>query len=187
MEIRNLDAYFSPPEILESLFEEENIPQNIWEPSCGNGQLSQALIEKYNRNVFSSDIENYGYINQNELKDFFEYDKAPNNSEAIITNPPFYCIKDYIQHAKKLVRYVYIFGKLTLLESHDRTPVLEDGTWKFVYPFRNRIPTMHRLGYTGKKNSSAIAFAWYVFDTQHDGSLAKIKRITCNFDKDKYK
>lgn len=82
---------------------------------------------------------------------------------------------------------VILFGKLTILESEDRTPILDCGKFVKVYPFKNRLPTMHREGWEGSKNSSSIAFAWYVFDNNHDGSDATVKRIVCKYDREKYK
>lgn len=195
MEERQLDAYFTPSEAITALTQKIIVPELIWEPSCGGGNISEELKRK--SIIYSSDIHDYGYQYMNECKDFFDFTEAPlyknprtgkeEKFDCIFTNPPFYCINDYIRHAKSLCLKVIVFSKIQLLESIDRTDILEDGTFESMYIFRNRVPTMHRLGYTGKRNSSAMAFGWFVFNKNHDGSPAKFYRITCDYDKNKYK
>lgn len=190
MDVRGLDAYFTPEEAVEAFTNEYQLPKLIWEPSCGAGNIS-SYLENKGHQVYSSDIYDYGYNKQFAVKDFFNYNEAPEINgqkvDCIFTNPPFYCVNDYIRHAKKLCSEVIVFCKLQLLESIDRTDILEDGKFVKFYAFRNRVPTMHRLGYEGKKNSSAMAFAWYVFNNNHDGSPATFHRITCKYDPLKYK
>jgi hypothetical protein len=38
-----------------------------------------------------------------------------------------------------------------------------------VHVFRKRLPMMHRDGWTGKRASSGIAFAWFCWDRNHRG------------------
>jgi hypothetical protein len=38
-----------------------------------------------------------------------------------------------------------------------------------VHVFANRLPMMHRDGWEGRKVSSAVAFAWFVWDANHRG------------------
>ena len=38
-----------------------------------------------------------------------------------------------------------------------------------IHVFRNRLPMMHRHGWTGNKATSAIAFAWFIWDRSHRG------------------
>lgn len=188
MKERKLDAYFTPPEALESLLKYENLSNDYcWEPSCGSGNLSSVLKFK-NIPVFSSDIFDYGYIHQNETKDFFEYKNLPDKRiSTIITNPPFFCWTKYVKHAISLAEKVIILGKLTILESETRTPVLDTGYFEKCYVFKNRLPMMHREGWEGNKNSSSIAFAWYVFGKNALDEGAIIKRIKCEYDPNKYK
>ena len=128
MDDRGLDAYFTPWQVLDAIKQYEDLKLPTFEPSCGSGNLSEYL-RSIGTDVYSSDITNYGYKFQNETKDFFEYDNMPYGYEQIITNPPFYCWSKYAQHAKKLCNKVILLGKLTILESQERTEVLEDGTF----------------------------------------------------------
>ena len=49
------DYYTTEPKALELLLELEEFSKNIWEPACGEGHLSEVLIEK-GFNVLSSDL-----------------------------------------------------------------------------------------------------------------------------------
>jgi hypothetical protein len=59
--------------------------------------------------------------------------------------------------------------RLTFLESERRSEILEDRGLARVYVFRQRLPMMHRDGWQGPKASSAMAFAWFVWDRAHNG------------------
>ena len=62
-----------------------------------------------------------------------------------------------------------MLARLALLEFERRTNILERGALARVHVFRNRLPMMHRDGWTGPRASSAMAFAWFVWDRNHSG------------------
>jgi hypothetical protein len=61
----------------------------VWEPACGTGQMSEAL-KAAGASVYSSDIEDYGYVGLDAVLDFVA-GQHPNTVRfsAIVTNPPF--------------------------------------------------------------------------------------------------
>jgi hypothetical protein len=59
--------------------------------------------------------------------------------------------------------------RLAFLESERRSPLLDRGLLARVHVFKNRLPMMHRHNWRGPRASSAIAFAWFVFDRDHQG------------------
>jgi hypothetical protein len=59
--------------------------------------------------------------------------------------------------------------RLAFLESIRRTPILDSGALARVHLFKRRCPMMHREGWTGPRITSALAFAWFVWDRGHDG------------------
>jgi hypothetical protein len=69
--------------------------------------------------------------------------------------------------------------RLAFLESERRSPILDGGQLARVYPFRNRLPMMHRAGWNGPRASSAIAFAWFCWDRDHRGPT-ELHRISSN-------
>jgi hypothetical protein len=66
--------------------------------------------------------------------------------------------------------------RLAFLESEVRSEILEDGRLARVHVFANRLPRMHRAGWEGKKSTSGMAFAWFVWERDHHGA-AKIDRV----------
>ena len=60
---------------------------------------------------------------------------------------------------------------MAFLESVKRSHLLDTGKLARVHVFANRLPMQHRAGWTGKKASSAIAFAWFVFMRDYNGPI----------------
>jgi Protein of unknown function (DUF3102) len=59
--------------------------------------------------------------------------------------------------------------RLAFLESTRRSAILESGTLARVHVFKRRLPMMQRDGWAGPRASSAVAFAWFVWDSEHRG------------------
>jgi hypothetical protein len=74
---RNLDPYFSRPEVPLSLLalEGDRIPNIIWEPACGDGAIVRILREA-GKTVVCSDIQDYGFPGTAKL-DFFRASEIP--------------------------------------------------------------------------------------------------------------
>jgi hypothetical protein len=69
--------------------------------------------------------------------------------------------------------------RLKFYEGQRRSGVLDDGRLVRVLQFKERLPMMHREGWTGPRiKDSAEAFAWFVWDAAHVGPPA-ITRISC--------
>ncbi len=156
---RGDDCYETPPCALHALMKVERLPLTIWEPACGPGALVTTL-RGLGHKVLATDLVDYG-CPQSLTYDFFKFPKAPGGIDAIVTNPPFKLAQRFVAHALKLCPRVYMLGRLTWLESERRTPILENGRLAKVYVFRNRLPMMHRRGWDGPKDTSAIAYAWF--------------------------
>jgi hypothetical protein len=95
---------------------------------------------------------------------------------AIVTNPPYALAERFIVKSLDVVPLVAMLLRLAFLESERRAPLLDTGLLARVHVFANRLPMMHRDGWNGRRASSAIAFAWFVFDRKHRGK-ATIDRI----------
>jgi hypothetical protein len=110
--------------------------------------------------------------------DFLKTLVAPDGVDCILTNPPFRESgpERFVSHGLTLCRRVIILARLTFLES--KRPILESGTWVRVMPFKSRLPMMHRDGWTGRKSTNPTAFAWFVFDRDHDGTDATVHRLS---------
>jgi hypothetical protein len=171
---RGADLYETPPCTTIALMRAELLPRCIFEPAAGRGSIVNALRSRGHR-VVASDVVDYG--NLDFIADFLTVPKVPAGCGCILTNPPFQIVNKFIAHALDLSPRVIILARLALLESVARTEILEYRNLARIHIFRNRLPFMHRDGWSGRRASSSIAFAWYVWDRDHHG-LPTINRIS---------
>jgi hypothetical protein len=75
-----------------------------------------------------------------------------------------------------LVPRVYMLLRLAFLEARRRTQILDGGHLARVHVFKDRLPMMHRDGWDGPRNDSAVAFAWFAWNREHRGA-ANVQRI----------
>jgi hypothetical protein len=164
---RGLDLYSTPPCATEALLRVEQLPHWIWEPAAGRGAIVNVLCDRGHA-VVASDIADYGFP-LHFVTDFLTTAKAPAGTECILTNPPFQIITEFVAHALDLCPCVIVLARLAFLEAESRSEILERRGLARVHVFRNRLPMMHRDGWTGPRASSAVAYAWFVWDRNHHG------------------
>src|ERR1700722_9919056 len=158
---RKNDLYESPPEAVHALLRAENLPPVIWEPACGPGSIVRGLRAR---------------IKTSTAGISFRSASLPIGVQAIVTNPPFKNASEFIVHALELCPRVVMLLRLAFLESTKRTPILGSGHLARVHVFRNRLPMLHRDGWTGNKVSNPTAFAWFVWDREHRGAT-ELRRL----------
>lgn len=177
---RKDDLYETPPEAVRALLRVEQLPHFIWEPACGPGSIVTVLREA-GHTVFASDLVEYGCPDSVSRRDFLmEWASMwtlPYRCEAIVTNPPFKLAREFVERALQLTPKVVMLLRLAFLEGSTRAEILDRGHLARVHVFRNRLPRMHRAGWTGKQASSSLAFAWYVWDVDHKGPT-ELKRLS---------
>src|SRR6516165_3144137 len=164
---RGLDLYETPPIAVEALLVAEQLPHWLWEPASGRGAIVNVLRDRGHA-VIATDIHDYGFP-LHFMADFLTQTKAPVDCDAIITNPPYQIATEFTRHALNLVPRVYMLLRLAFYESIRRTDVLEQRGLARVHVFRKRLPMMHRHNWTGPRASSAIPFAWFVWDRDYPG------------------
>lgn len=162
------DYYATPSSCTEALLDKESFKGNILEPCCGEGHISKVLKEN-GFEVESNDLINRGY--GNSFKDFLneDFEKYDN----VITNPPFKYAKEFIEKALQVTNYkVAMFCKIQLLEGVNRRKMFKNAPLKNIYVFTHR-QTPLKNGFTtkpdGKKWSSTMCFAWFVFEHGYTG------------------
>ncbi len=165
---RGDDVYETPVEAVHALLEAEHLPDSIWEPCCGSGAIVRVLRESGLR-IHATDLVDHGCPASESAIDFLLEQRAPDGIESIVTNPPFKLADQFVSHALHLVPRVIMLLRLAFLESERRSPILDSGNLARVHVFKNRLPMMHRHGWTGPRATSSIAFAWYVWDRNHVG------------------
>jgi hypothetical protein len=154
----------------------EKLPKVIWEPACGRGAIVQVLREA-GHTVIAHDLIDYGCPDSQGGIDFLTATAAPSGCDAIVTNPPYKFAGEFAAKALTLVPRVYMLLRLAFLELDNRSTILDDGPLARVHVFSKRQPMMHRDGWDGPRASSAMAFAWFVWDRDHHGA-AKIQRLS---------
>jgi len=159
---RGADLYETPAVAVQALLRAESLPHFIWEPAAGRGAIVREL-RAAGHAVTASDLIDYGFP-LHFVGDFLGQQQAPAGCETVLTNPPFRIIDRFIKHALDLVPHVIVLARLALLESDRRTEILEHRGLARVHVFRDRLPMMHRDGWSGRKATSAVPFAWFVWE-----------------------
>jgi hypothetical protein len=171
------DRYDTPPVAVEALLRCERLPELIWEPACGTGNIVEALRAAGHK-VIATDLNDRGCSHSRSGIDFLLLGGPPEiKAEAIITNPPYQLAEKFVETALLRAPLVIMLLRLAFFEGQRRSRILEGCGLARIHVFRKRLPMMHREGWTGKRASSAIAFAWYCWDRNHRGPVT-IDRIS---------
>lgn len=167
---RGDDLYQTPPEAVRALMAVERLPAIIWEPACGPGSIVRELRQAGHR-VVASDLIDYGQCDGAVAPlDFLRVDCAePEGATCILTNPPYRHAAEFVRRARSLCPLVIMLLRVQFLEGVGRTDILEGGDLRVVHIFRDRLPMMHREGWTGPRSTSRMAFAWFVWDRAYSG------------------
>lgn len=157
---RELDFYPTPPDVTVALMEFLKFPKLdiVWEPACGNLDMSDAL-RPYCNDVISTDIRKTDWrMHQANFLETIE----PNIS-AIVTNPPFNLSEKFIRHAIQQApivamllksQYWHAKKRLNLFEEHPPAYVLAL-SWRPDFKFDTRLP--------GEKPNPTMEVIWTVW------------------------
>jgi hypothetical protein len=173
---RKDDLYETPDVAVRALLKVEQLPRRIWEPACGPGAIVRVLRDA-GHEVVASDLVDYGCADSSSAIDFLMETTAPPGVETIITNPPYKIAGQFVEKGLALVPTVIMLLRLAFIESSKRAPILDNGQLARVYPFRERLPMMHRHGWDGPTATSQTPYAWFVFDRNHTGPTT-LRRIS---------
>lgn len=176
---RGDDLYETPAVATEALLRAESLPEIIWEPACGPGSIVRTLRGAGHK-VYATDLVDYGCPDSESRIDFLMEQNAPTYIGAIVTNPPFKLANQFVAHGLTLAPKVIMLLRLAFLEGTGRSPIMDGGALARVHVFKNRLPMMHRAGrgtMVAKTNSSAMAFAWFVWDRAHVGPT-ELRRLS---------
>lgn len=161
------DFYATDPKAIDDLLNKISFDKNIWEPACGQGHLSQRLKE-HGYSVFSTDIIDRGYSDDNLdfLMCWEDWDGD------IITNPPYKLCTEFVLKALDLIgpgHKVAMFFKIQFLEGQDRyEKIFKNYPPKYIYIYSRRIQCA-KNGNFSEFSSSAICYAWFVWEKGYQG------------------
>lgn len=181
---RGLQLYETVPVAVHALMAHEQLPHGLWEPHCGRGAIAEILLDAGHA-VYCSDIVDRGYAHQHSTGDFLKATRCPAGVEGIIMNPPFAQAAFHVRHALQLCPYVVALLPLAFLEAGQektksgraRLWCLDKGHLARVLVFKERLPMMHRDGWAGKRSTSNVPYAFYIWDGDHRGDTT-VRRIS---------
>lgn len=156
----SLDFFPTPPWATRALCEHvlDLTGTTVWEPACGQGHMSEALME-YASRVISTDVAPYGY---GGVRDFF----APNDYEVdwVITNPPFNLAERFALRGFEVARSgVALFVRSVFTEGAGRYERLFSVCPPtIVAQFTERV-TLVKNRLADNRISSATAYCWIVW------------------------
>lgn len=156
--------YPTPPRGTEALLSVETFPRHVWEPACGEGDISRVLAAA-GHEVLSTDLIDRGF-GQGGVDFLLDYQTR---SPAIITNPPFYLAEDFALHAiARAESKVALLARLAWLEGAARhAKVFKPHPPSRVWVFSRRLGM--KRGALAVDRGGLIAFAWFVWDRAHVG------------------
>ena len=160
------DFYATHPDSVKALLSVEEIIYPALEPACGEGHISKMLPGR----VLSCDLINRGYGER--FEDFLTSEHK--DIETVITNPPFNLFQEFVEKSLKIAnKKVIMFGKLQALEGCKRATYLQTTPLRTIYVFKKRQqPLWNGRVYSdviGKKTSSTMCFAWFVWEKGYTG------------------
>ena len=159
------DYYATEPKAVELLLEQETFSQNILEPACGEGHMS-VVLSNHGYNVQSSDIVDRGY---GAVQDFFEIAKWGGD---VITNPPYKFAQRFVEHALKITdanAKIAMFLRIQFLEGKARRKLFDACPPKTIYVASSRLQCALNGDFEGFKASSAVCYAWFVWQKGYTG------------------
>lgn len=161
------DFYVTPKLATIKLLSVEIFEGGIWEPACGDGAISNVLLNA-GYDVHSTDLYDHSY-GQTGV-DFLSIYDTPYN---IITNPPYSLANDFAKRAIKithkkvalLLRIAFLEGQKRYKEIYKNTPPDR------IHIFSKRL-TMYPKN-AERKGSGTTAYAWFIWDKRNGNTTLK--------------
>lgn len=176
---REINDFYATPDIaVEPLIEylETNYPnlydEVIWEPACGKGHISEALINAGFK-VISSDLIDRGYSSATCGEKFNFLKTSTPTDYNIITNPPYKYSQEFVEKSIEILqkgKLCCMLMKLTFLEGNKRYEMFQKYPPKHLLVFSNRINCALGGDFkTTPKHGGAVAYGWYIWEKGFTG------------------
>jgi len=153
------DYYATPPSAVKRLLEVETFSPKILEPACGQGHISEVLVEHW-YTVESSDVVDRWY---GEMSDFLAREELFDGS--IITNPPFSMSQEFVEKALSLIpewNKVAMLLRIQFLEWVKRHEMFKHFPPRYVYVFSRNIRCA-KNGDFANATGNASTYTWVVW------------------------
>lgn len=160
------DFYATEPKATELLLEKETFNKNILEPCVGMGHIRDVLVS----NGYSVTATDLIYRGVDDIKQEDVFDIKEFNGD-IITNPPYKIALPILKHRLDIIpegNKIAMFLKVLFLEGKERKKFFEENPPKVIYVASGRL-NCAKNGEFDKYPSSAVAYAWFVFEKGYKG------------------
>ena len=177
---RGADLYETPACATRALIRTGILDQfpRIFEPAAGRGAISREL-KAQGWFVVTHDLVQYDGADPGIRAgiNFFEASELV-ALDAIVTNPPYRLADRFIRKGLELGVPTIVLLRLMALEGAKRSDIMAH--LRHVYIGIERLPMMHREGWTGPKlETAAMPFAWFYFHpTKRLGDIFTAARIS---------
>lgn len=177
---RGFDLYETPACATRALIRTGILDQfpRIFEPAAGRGAIAREL-RTAGWDVIAHDLVDYeGRDHEiNVGIDFFGALQL-HALDAIVTNPPYRLADHFIRKGLELGVPVIVLLRLMSLEGAGRSDIMEH--LRHVFVGIERLPMMHREGWTGAKlKGGAMPFGWFFFHpSKRHGDMFTMSRIS---------
>lgn len=168
------DFYSTDPTATKKLTKwlKDNEPNSnnwkVWESFCGNGAITKVLEEEGFTVVANSDLIDRGFGDTGI--DFFKEEKMRNDSDAIISNPPYKLAQASVEKALDLMedgdKLIFLL-RIQFLEGKARRKLFEKYPPKYVLVNSERVNCWKDGINDG--SSSALCYAWYFWEKGYQG------------------
>lgn len=155
------DFYATEPKATELLLEKETFNENILEP------CARDVLVSHGYNVTATDLI-YRGVDDIKQEDVFNIKEFNGD---IITNPPYKIALPILKHCLDIIpdgNKVAMFLKVLFLEGKERKKFFEENPPKVIYVASGRL-NCAKNGDFDKYPSSAVAYAWFVFEKGYKG------------------
>jgi hypothetical protein len=165
-ERQNEDFYATDPKAVDALLKLEIFNNNIWEPACGMGHISNSL-ESNGYTVKSSDLFDRGFGDVGI--DFLGIDNVKIFEGDIVTNPPYRYAKEFTEKAFTVLNTgskLAMFLKLHFLEGQDRKILFKKYPLKTLYVSSKRLECAKNGIFV---HNTAVAYCWFIWEKGYKG------------------
>jgi hypothetical protein len=152
----------------------------IWEPAAGRGAIVRELVAAGHR-VAASDLIAYDDADDGieTPVDFLKTTEPPAGVTPIVTNAPFRHADNFVRHGViELNLPMIVLQRHQALEGVGRSDIV-DGRLHHYWPGMQRLPTMHRKDWAGKRTKSGgLPFCRCLFEPGVRQGLPTFTRIS---------
>lgn len=134
------DFYRTPRNAVEALLKVEKFEGVVWEPACGDGAISDVMLE-HGLTVYSSDLVDYGYKHAGPTHNFLAKTTGLDfQVNHVVTNPPFKLALEFAKRSLEVADgKVALLCRLLWLSSQKRKAFFEASPLARVWIFSKRI------------------------------------------------